>query len=104
LEQDVRGITSIKTGQKAKVRSMPRAKGSEHLDLFLLGKNRTRLEKEKTNVDKRMTQIREDLEGIDDEISELGGMVVGEQGEARNVQKFKKLLPKKPMTVMKFEY
>jgi len=51
-----------------------------------------------------MTQIEEDLESIDDEISELGGMVVGEQGEARNVQKFKKLLPKKPMTVMKFEY
>jgi len=104
LEQDVRGITSIKTGQKAKIRSMPRAKGSEHLDLFLLGKNRTRLEKEKTNVDKRMTQIREDLEGIDDEISELETLVGDETGEGTDVRKFEKLVPKKQMKVMKFEY
>lgn len=104
MEQEIRGITSIKTSQKAKIRSMPRAKGSEHLDLFILQKNKTRLEKEKTNVDKRMTLIAEGLESIDDEISELEGLVADEKGKDTDVRKFKKLLPKKPMKVMKFEY
>jgi len=104
LEQDVRGVTSIKTGQKAKIRSMPRSKGSEHLDLFLLGKNRTRLEKEKSNVDKRMTQIREDLEIIDNEISELEDEVLGKEPIKTAAQGYKKKVPKKPMKVMRFEY
>jgi len=86
---------------------MPRAKGAEYLELFLLEKNKTRLEKEKTNVDKRTTQIAEDLESIDEEISELKGLVANEKGKEvkeGDAQKFKKLVPKKPIKVMKFEY
>ncbi len=104
MEQEVRGITSIKTSQKSKIRSMPRAKGAEHLELFLLEKNKTRLEKEKTNVDKRITQIAEDLKSIDEEVSELKGLVANEKGKEGDAQKFKKLVPKKPIKVMKFEY
>ncbi|MDO9580061.1 MAG: hypothetical protein Q7J06_05775, partial [Bacteroidales bacterium] len=70
MEQDIQGITSIKTSQKSKIRSMPRSKGSEYLDLFLLGRNKARLEKEKTNVVKRKDQVEDDIRTIEEEISE----------------------------------
>ena len=104
MEQEIRGITSIKTSQKSKIRSMPRAKGAEHLELFLLEKNKTRLEKEKTNSDKKMTQIAEDLESINDEMSKLKELATNEKGKEGNARKFKKLVPKKPIKAMKFEY
>ena len=104
MEQEVRGITSIKTSQKSKVRSMPRAKGSEHLDLFLLGKNKARLEKEKTNVEKRTLQVVQDLKTIDEEISELEIEISGSEPKKTAVQAYKKKVPKKPMTVMRFDY
>lgn len=104
MEQDIPGLTSINTSQKSKVRSMIRAKGSEHLDLFLLEKNKARLEKEKINVEKRKAQVEDDLNGIKEEISELESLVSGEKGKEGDAQKFKKLVPKKPIKVMKFEY
>ena len=104
MEQEVRGITSIKTSQKSKIRSMPRAKGSEYLDLFLLGKNKARLEKEKTNVEKRTLQVVQDLKTIDEEISELEIEISGSEPKKTAVQAYKKKVPKKPMTVMRFDY
>jgi len=104
MEQDIPGLTSINTSQKSKVRSMSRAKGSEHLDLFLLEKNKARLEKEKINVEKRKVQLEDDLNGIKEEISELEGMVSGEKSEKKAVSKYKKMVPKKPMKTMKIEY
>jgi len=104
LEQDLRGVSSIKTSQKSKVRAMPRAKGSEYLDLFLLGKNKTRLEKEKINVEKRNVQVGDDLKVIDKEISELEGEISGKEPIKTTAQGYKKKVPKKPMKVMRFEY
>jgi len=104
LEQDLRGITSIKTSQKSKIRSMPRAKGSEYLDLFLLGKNKTRLDKEKKNVEKRKNQVEENLNGLYQEISELEGLLSTEKRNETAEPQYKKMVPKKPMKVMKFEY
>ncbi|MDO9514523.1 MAG: hypothetical protein Q7J01_00285 [Syntrophales bacterium] len=104
MEQDIQGITSIKTSQKSKIRSMPRTKGSEYLDLFLLGKNKARLEKEKTNVVKRKDQVEDDIRTIEEEISELEGAVAGgEQREPAKTQ-YKKMVPKKPLKVMKLDY
>jgi len=104
LEQEIPGITSIKTSQKSKIRSMPRAKGSEYLDLFLLGKNKARLEKEKVNVEKRSSQVVEDLKVIHEEISELEGEISGGEPNKTATQRYKKKVPKKPMKVMRFEY
>lgn len=104
MEQDIQGITSIKTSQKSKVRSMPRAKGSEYLDLFLLGKNKARLEKENINVGKKKLQVGEDLKAIDEEIAELETEISGSEPKKTTVQGYKKKVPKKPMTVMRFDY
>jgi len=104
MEQEIPGITSIKTSQKSKIRSMPKAKGSEHLDLFLLGKNKIRLEKEKMNIEKRNNQVEETLNGIYQEISELKGLVSTEKPNETAEPQYKKMVPKKPMKVMKFEY
>jgi len=104
MEQEIPGITSIKTSQKSKIRSMPRAKGSEYLDLFLLGKNKARLEKEKANVEKRNAHVTVELKAIDEEISELEGEISGGEPKETAEPQYKKMVPKKPMKVMKFEY
>lgn len=104
MEQDIPGITSIKTSQKSKVRSMPKAKDSEYLDLFLLGKNKARLKKENINVSKRKVQVEEELKAIDEEIAELEDAVSGEGPKETAAQRYKKMVPKKPMNVMKIEY
>lgn len=104
MEQDLRGITSIKTSQKSKIRSMPRAKGSEYLDLFLLGKNKTRLDKEKKNVEKRNSHVTDELKAVDEEIFELESEISKREPKETAAQQHKKMFPKKPMKVMKFEY
>ena len=104
MEQDIPGLTSIKTSQKAKVRSMRRAKGAEYLELFLLGKNKTRLEKEKINIEKRKAKVEEDIKSIDQEKSELESMVAGEERKETAGFQYKKMVPKKPMKLMKIEY
>ena len=104
MEQEIPGITSIKTSQKSKIRSMHRARGSEYLDLFLLGKNKARLEKEKTNVEKRSLQVVEDLKTIDEEISELESEISGVEPKIPVAQGYKKKVPKKPMKVMTIDY
>jgi len=104
MEQDIPGLTSIKTSQKSKVRSMPRSKGSEYLDLFLLEKNKARLEKEKKNVEKRKAQVEEDIKSIDQEKLELESMVAGEERKETAGFQYKKMVPKKPMKLMKIEY
>ena len=104
MEQDIPGLTSIKTSQRAKVRSMPRGKGAEYLELFLLGKNKTRLEKEKINIEKRKVQVGENLKAVDQEISELEGEVSGKNRKETAAQQYKKMVPKKPMKMMKIEY
>jgi len=104
MEQDIPGITSIKTSQKSKVRSMPKAKGSEYLDLFLLGKNKARLDKEKTNVKKRNAHVTDELKAVDEEISKLEGEISGGEPKETAAQQHKKMFPKKPMKVMKIDY
>ena len=104
MEQDIQGVSSIKTSQKSKVRAMPRAKGSEYLDLFLLGKNKARLEKENINVTKRKIHVEGELKAIDEEIMELGGAVSREEPKETAFSKYRKMVPKKPMKVMKVEY
>jgi len=68
-----RTVSDIKTALRAKVRSKPRVRGSEFLEMFILEKNRSRLEQEKEGVDKKSSQIIKDIQFIDDELEDLQG-------------------------------
>jgi len=98
-------VSDIKTAIKAKVRSKPRAKGSEYLEIFVLEKNKARLEQEKENVEKRREQIEKDISAIGEEIEALGAKVPEIKGATVNTEKHKKkLIYPKPMKMMKIEY
>lgn len=75
----VRGVTKLKglsetrTLQGSKKRSMPRLQSSSYLDLFLLGKEKDRLEKEMFILDKRKTRLQKKLDEIAVEMKKLEG-------------------------------
>ena len=97
-------VSDIKTALRAKIRSKPKVRGSEFLEMFILEKNRARLEQEKENVEKKRGQIDKDLEFIDDELGELQE-TVSETGK-RNLKKVKPKRSKTPesMKTMTVEY
>lgn len=48
-----RTVSDIKTALRAKIRSKPKVRGSEFLEMFILEKNKARLEQERGNVEKK---------------------------------------------------
>ena len=99
-----RTVSDIKTALRSKVRSKPRVGGSEHLEMFVLEKNKARLEQEKENVEKRKTQIEKDIAVIDEELETLEDLTSETKGAAVNTAKHKKFVPPKPMKLMKINY
>ncbi len=99
-----RTLSDIKTAVRSKIRSKPRVTGSEYLEMFVLEKNKARLEQEKQNVDKRKTQIEKDISVINEELETLEDMVSETNGATRNRKKTEKLIPPQAMKVMKIDY
>lgn len=99
-----RTVSDIKTALRAKVRSKPKVRGSEFLEMFILEKNRARLEQEKENIEKKRGQIDKDIEFIDDELEQLQGKV-SETGNC-NFKRVKQKRSKAPesMKTMTVEY
>jgi len=97
-------VSDIKTALRAKIRSKPKVRGSEFLEMFILEKNRARLEQEKENVEKKRGQIDKGLEFIDDELGELQE-TISETGKC-NLKKVKPKRSKTPgsMKTMTVEY
>ncbi|MCG2757076.1 MAG: hypothetical protein L6263_01410 [Desulfobacteraceae bacterium] len=103
MEKKRRTVSDIKTALRSKVRSKPRVRGSEYLEMFVLEKNKSRLEQEKENVAKRETQIEKDISVIDDELKDLEELL-SQDKDTSVTKKHKKLIPSKPMKTMKIEY
>jgi len=99
-----RTVSDIKTAVRSKIRSKPRVRGSEYLEMFVLEKNKARLEQEKENVEKRKIQIQKDISVIGEELETLEDMVSETNGATRNRKKPEKLTPPQPMKVMKMDY
>lgn len=74
MQQKTTGINKLRTAQKARVRSTPKQKGGEYLDLFLAQKRLERLQRERENVGARSQRI-------DEEFAELSARVGRLQGE-----------------------
>jgi hypothetical protein len=67
----LKGLRETKTLQGSKKRSMPRAQNATYLDIFILGKERDRLDKEMIIIDKRKSSMRRRLDEIAIEMKNL---------------------------------
>jgi len=99
-----RTVSDIKTAVRSKIHSKPRVRGSEYLEMFVLEKNKARLEQEKENVEKRKTQIEKDISVISEELETLEDMVSEAKSHTVDTKKRKKLVPPKPMKAMTVDY
>lgn len=103
MNQKRAGLFDIRTPQKTKTRSIPKA-GGNYLDLFMLIKEKERLEQEKANVDKRKKQLETNLKEINKEIKRLEKSLSEEKKELPGEEREKRKIPGKPMKTMTLNY
>ena len=68
---ELSGLREIRTLHSAKKRSIPRVQSSTYLDLYMLRKEKDRLEKEIYILDKRKKSMQKRLDEIDAEMKKL---------------------------------
>ena len=68
---ELKGLSETRTMRGSIKRSMPRVQSSSYLDLFLLGKEKDRLEKEMFVLEKRKTSLQKKLDEIAVEMKKL---------------------------------
>jgi len=68
---ELSGLREIRTLHSAKKRSIPRVQSSTYLDLYMLGKEKDRLEKEMFILEKRKTSMQKRLDEIAVEMKKL---------------------------------
>lgn len=99
--KELRGLRDTKTMNSTKKRSIPRVQSSAYFDLYMLQKEKDRLEKEMWLLDKRKKNMRKRIAEIDAEIIKL------EESEAKkrqvNPKRFKKS-PAKDLKTMAIKY
>ena len=77
---ELSGLREIRTMHSSKKRSIPRVQSSAYLDLYMLRKEKDRLEKEVCILDKRRKGIQKRLDEINAEMERL------EKTEARGAE------------------
>lgn len=103
MNQKREGLFDMRTPQKIKMRSMPKA-GGNHLDLYMLIKEKDRLEQEKVNVDKRKKQLETNLKEINKDIKKLEKSLSEGKKELPVEEREKKKFPKKQIKTMTVDY
>jgi len=68
---ELKGLSETRTLQGSKKRSMPRAQNATYLGIFILGKEKDRLEKAMIIIDKRKTSMQRRLDEIAVEMKKL---------------------------------
>jgi uncharacterized membrane protein YgaE (UPF0421/DUF939 family) len=68
---EISGLRDIRTMHSSKKRSIPRVQSSAYLDLYMLRKEKDRLEKEVYILDKRKNGIQKRLDEINTEMEKL---------------------------------
>lgn len=104
MRQKLGGLSDIKTPQKTKVRSMPRTGGLNYLDLYMLTKEKDRLEQEKYIVEKRKKNVEENLESITEQLSEAGVPETNPDKSRKGKETVEKKRPRKDFKVMQIDY
>lgn len=70
---ELSGLGEIRTMHSAKKRSIPRVQSSAYLDLYMLGKEKDRMEKEMFILEKRKTSLQKRLDEVAVEMNKLEG-------------------------------
>jgi peptidoglycan hydrolase CwlO-like protein len=93
------GIRDIKSIRSIGARSIPKAQRSSYLELYVLGSEKNRLEKEIFALDKRINAAKKQFDSICNRIKQL-------QKETRDKQEIKtyKDIPTKPLKTMPINY
>lgn len=68
---EISGLRSIKSMHSSGKRSIPRVQSSAYLDLYMLRKEKDRLEKEIYILDKRKNEIQKRLDDVNKEMEKL---------------------------------
>ena len=76
---ELSGLREIRSMHSSKKRSMPRVQSSAYLDLYMLKKEKDRLEKEVYILDKRKNSLQKRLAEIDAEMKKLEKKEAGER-------------------------
>ena len=76
---ELSGLREIRSMTSSKKRSIPRVQSSTYLDLYMLKKEKDRIEKEVYVLDKRKNSLQKRLAGIDAEMKKLEKKETGEQ-------------------------
>jgi len=77
---ELSGLREMRTMHSSKKRSIPRVQSSAYLDLYMLGKEKDRMEKEMFILEKRKTSVQKRLDEIAVEMKKL------EEAETRGQQ------------------
>ena len=113
MSQRLNGIRKIKTAQKAKLRSRPTAMGQEYLELFLMVKERERLQQYHEVLSSTRENTEEEIKDVEEEFGKLRKKVgintpdssqVDVKDHESDSQTFKKRKPKKAMKTVVIDY
>ena len=66
-----KGVSDVKTAQKARMRSRPRAAGSRLLELYLLTKEKDRLEQHREVIDKKNNDVEDEVKDVEVEMKRV---------------------------------
>ncbi|MEW6003229.1 MAG: hypothetical protein AB1638_11380 [Nitrospirota bacterium] len=97
--QRMPGIRDMKSVHSIGARSIPKVQRSSYLELYMLRREKDRLEKEIFAIDKRRSAAYKQLDSIDKRIEKL-------QKEVREEQKIKtyRSIPTRPLKTMAINY
>lgn len=98
------GLSDIKTSQRAKIHSKPRAKGSEYLELYMLSKEEERLENYNLVLDNTKNQSETNLKEVRREIRQLENRVSLKDRLGEDKEEMKKRTPAKPLKTIVLDY
>lgn len=104
MGRNIGNLSNIKTTQKAKLRSRPKVGDSNYLDLYILDKEKARLEQEKSVVDKRKEQIEVNLKDIHCQIETLEKTAPQGGRQSKSKKPLKKAVSKKEWETMTLDY
>ena len=65
MRKKAAGLQTIKTAQRCKIHAKPKSPDTDYLDLFVLEKNRSRIQQEIEHLQERLKQLKRDITEID---------------------------------------
>jgi hypothetical protein len=114
MSQKMAGIKKIKTAQKTKLRSKPKVDGQEYLELYLMIKERDRLNRYNEVISETKQTTGEEIEELEQEFRKMqnkAGIINPDalydpklKTSDSQSQKLKKRKPSKPMKTMTINY